>query len=69
MESMNLTARCPRCGERVTVAIILSGRELDRALASNKKDVEVIGLLCQHRWLLDGESKANLRKMRKEGRA
>jgi hypothetical protein len=68
MESMNLTARCPKCGERVTVAIVLSGRELDRALARNK-NVEVIGLLCQHRWLLDEESKTILRSMRKEGRA
>lgn len=58
---MSLLARCPECENTVTVVTVLGGAELDLAL-ENGGNVEVACFPKEHRWKLNDQDKANLRK-------
>ena len=58
---MSLLALCPECRRKVTVATVLGGENLDRALETDG-DVEVVCFLYEHRWKLRRADKENLRK-------
>jgi hypothetical protein len=60
---MSLIARCPECGIPVTTVTVLGGATLDRALETNG-EVEVACFPNEHRWALNEQDKANLRKHR-----
>ena len=60
---MGFLAHCPECGKRVTAETVLAGTKLDRAL-ENDGDVEVVCFLREHRWKLNEQDKAHLRKLR-----
>jgi hypothetical protein len=60
---MQFQASCPECKDTVTTVTTLDGSNLDRALA-NDGDVEVACFLGDHKWKLNAQDKANLRKLR-----
>jgi hypothetical protein len=57
---MQFQASCPECKDTVTTVTTLDGSNLYRALDG---DVEVACFLGGHKWKLDAQDKANLRKL------
>lgn len=70
---MNFTAYCPHCEMKIHgVTTILGGADLDRAL-ENDGDIEVVHMNTpnnegDHRWRLNREEKARMKKWRAESR-
>ena len=65
---MSYIARCPECGGPVTTVTVLGGAELHPAL-ENDEEVEVACFPLEHRWKLNEQDKANLRKNRQAAAA